>query len=283
VGVPRDLVDGLERAGRRSATHPWLRRLARAGFAARGLVYAIVGTLALLLALGEGGRTTDPRGAVATIARAPFGRALVISLAVALAGLALWMLFDALVDPERRRSGVGGALSRIGEAIAALGHGALALAALRMALGARSGPRGEQIAESWTARALALPAGRWLVLAAAGVVIVVGVRQAWIGAGRRFFEQLDVSGMSARRRRWASAVGVAGHSAQGVLFVLVGVFFAQAALRYDPAEVVAFDGALAAVARQPWGAALLGAVAIGVLAHAAYSLVEAAHRRLAFG
>jgi hypothetical protein len=284
VSVPRDVLDGIERAGDRSVRHPWLQRLARAGFAARALVYAIVGTLALLLALGEGGRTTDPRGAIATIARAPFGKALVIALAVALAGLALWMLVEALVDPERRgRSGIMGALSRFGEAIAAVGHGALALAALRMAMGARSGPRGEQVAESWTARALELPAGRWLVLLAAGVVVVVGVRQAWIGLGRRFFERLDLPAMSARRRRWASAAGAAGHCAQGVLFALVGVFFAQAAIRYDPAEVVAFDGALATVARQPWGAALLGALAVGVLARAAYSLVEAAHRKLGFG
>lgn len=278
--MPRDVLDGIERAGDRSAGHPWLRTLARAGFAARGVVYAIVGTLALRLALGEGGRATDARGAVAALARAPFGQALVIALSVALAGLALWMLIDAAVDPERRRrSGFVAVASRVGKAIAALGHGALALAALRLALGARAGPRAERVAESWTARALELPAGRWLVLVAASVVLIVGARQCWIGVGRRFMERLEVGRMSARRRRWASRLGAAGHCAQGLLFLLVGSFFAQAALRHDPAEVIGFDGALATVARQPWGMALLAVVALGVLAHAGFSVVEAAHRR----
>ncbi len=281
MGVPGEAVREVERAGARQAERPWVKAIGRTGYVAKACVYAVIGGLALRLALGGGGRATDSRGAVATIARAPLGKALVLVLAVGLAGMALWMVVDAIGDPGRtRRSGLLGAASRAGEAIAGLGYVALAVVAVRLSQGGSAGPRGEAAAESWTARALELPGGRWLVLAGAAVVVGVGVRQIVSGARRSFLRQLDLSSASARVRRWTVRLGVAGLCAQGAVFALVGLFFAAAAVRDDPGEASGFDGALAAIARQPHGAALLGAVAVGLLAFAAFSAVEGRHRRL---
>jgi hypothetical protein len=281
MSVPGDAMREVERAGARQAERPWVKTLARAGYLAKACVYAVIGGLALRLALGDGGRTTDSRGAIATLARAPLGKALVLLLAAGLAGMALWMIVEAIGDPERtRRSGFLAAASRVGEAIAGLGYVALAFVAVRLSQGGSAGPRGEAAAESWTARVLQLPAGRWLVLAGAAIVVVVGVRQVWSGVRRKFLEKLDLAAMSARLRRWTDRLGVAGLSAQGAVFVLVGLFFAAAALHGDPSEASGFDGALAAISRQPSGMALLGAVAVGLLAFAAFSAIEGRHRRL---
>jgi hypothetical protein len=276
-----EAVREVERAGARQAEQPWVKTLGRAGYIAKATVYALIGGLALRLALGGAGRTTDSRGAVATLARAPFGKALVLLLAVGLTGMALWMIVEAIGDPERRRrSGFLAAASRVGEAVAGLGYVALAVAAVRLSAGGAPGPSGDASAESWTARALQLPAGRWLVLGGAAIVLVVGLRQIRIGVTRRFLEKLDLSGAGARLRRWAAPLGVAGLAAQGAVFTLVGGFFASAAIRHDPDEAKGFDGALAAIARQPSGMALLGAVALGLLAYAAFSAIEGRHRRL---
>jgi hypothetical protein len=276
--------EAVERAGRRTARHPALLAAARAGYAARGVLYAVVGLLALALAAGAGGRATDSRGALATVAAAPAGRALVALLAVGLAALGAWLVIDAVADTDgRHRRGWKGAAVRVGRAISGLVHGSLALAAVRLALARSPGPGGDEVARSWTARALELPAGRVLVFAGGAIAIALGARRIWSGLRRSFLRDLDLSRAGSAIRTWASRAGMAGVTTQGAVFALVGVFFAQAAFERDPAEAAGFDGALGAIARQPYGVALLAAVAVGLVAYAAYSFIEGAHRKLGGG
>ena len=56
--------------------------------------------------------------------------------------------------------------------------------------------------------------------------------------------------MGRPRERWAVASGVVGHIARGVVFAMVGVFLAKAAIEYDPSEAVGIDGALAQAGRR---------------------------------
>ncbi len=271
----------IERAGRRTARTPALNVVARVGYAAKGVVYAVMGVLALALAGGAGGRTTDSKGAVATVASAPAGRVLVALLAAGLAALALWLVVDAVADTGgKRRSGAWAVASRIGQALSGLAYGSLAYAAVRLALLRSAGRGGDEAARSWTASALALPAGRLLVVAAAALALVIGGRQIHNAIKRRFMNELDLAGASAPLRAWAPRAGTFGFLTQGVMFGLVGVFFAQAAMERDPGEATGFDGALQAIARQPLGMALLAVTALGLLAYAAYAFIEGAHRRL---
>jgi hypothetical protein len=271
----------VEQAGDRSARRPWVRTLARAGYVAKSAVYAVIGVLALRLAIGAGGRTTDSTGAIATIAQAPLGVALVAALAVGLFGMALWFEVQAVADPDgERRRGAWAILSRLGQGIAGLGYASLALAAVRLASGGGARPGGDATARTWTARALELPAGRALVFAGGAVVIFVGARQIWSGVGRRFLKHVELARAGPLLRRWAVRLGVVGFTVQGTVFLLVGLFFAQAAFERDPREATGLDGALETLARQPFGAAFLGAAALGLLAYAAFALVEGRYRRI---
>jgi hypothetical protein len=276
-----DVAAQVERAGLQSVAHPAVKALARAGYVAKAAVYAVIGGLALQLAIGGGGRTTDSRGAIATIAQGPVGRVLVAALAIGLVGRALWFLLEALADPSgRHRSGAKAIAARLGKVVVALGSASLALAAVRLAFGGAPGRGGDAAAVSWTGRALELPAGRFLVAALGIVIVVVGARQAWRGIGRKFLRDLELGGMGARTRTWAPRLGVAGFATQGAVFVLVGLFLAQAALTQDPREATGLDGALETLARQPFGVFLLAAAALGFLAYAAFALVEGRHRKL---
>src|SRR6266576_3308284 len=80
---------------------------ARSGFVARGLIYGIIGILAVKLALGAGGKTTNQQGALKTIAQQPFGKVLLILVAIGLAGYACWRILRALLGhgPEASDSG----------------------------------------------------------------------------------------------------------------------------------------------------------------------------------
>ena len=65
-----------------------------------------------------------------------------------------------------------------------------------------------------------------------------------------------------------------------VVFGLVGLFLIKAAIDYQPRKAVSLDGALAKLAHQPYGYALLGVVAAGLIAFALYSFADVRYRKI---
>ena len=97
----------------RATGEPWLIALGRAGYAAKGGIYVLIGALAVQVALGHGGATTDQQGALAHIAQAPFGRFLLITLAVGLVGYSLWRFLQAAFDTEHKGGSAKGIVARL--------------------------------------------------------------------------------------------------------------------------------------------------------------------------
>jgi hypothetical protein len=81
-------------------------------------------------------------------------------------------------------------------------------------------------------------------------------------------------------RKWYKLLAICGHVARAVVFALVGVFAIEAAVDFNPSKAVGLDGALAKLAHQSYGSALLGIVAAGLVAFALYSLADARYRRI---
>jgi hypothetical protein len=81
----------------------WVERLARLGYTAKGIVYAIIGVLAVKAALGTGGKTTDQKGALGEIATQPFGKFLLVLMALGLIGYVIWRFVEAVQDPRTQR------------------------------------------------------------------------------------------------------------------------------------------------------------------------------------
>jgi Domain of Unknown Function (DUF1206) len=258
----------------RSSSFEWL---ARAGFVARGVIYGIIGILAIKLAVGAGGRTTNQQGALKTIAHQPFGKVLLILVAIGLAGYAIWRLVRALLGhgPEDSDSGF--------ERVAAFGSGivyaGLCAIAVEILLGSGSSG-GSGNAHKSTAGVFGWPGGTWLVGIAGAVLIGIGLYQGYRGLSKDFLEDSKTEQMSARVRNWIEWVGTFGHLARMVVFGLVGVFLIKAAIDFNPNKAVGLDGALAKLAHHSYGPFLLGVVAAGLIAFALYSLSDARYRRI---
>jgi hypothetical protein len=252
----------------RGATHNvWVARAARLGYAVRGLLYFLVGALAVMVAAGAGGEVTSTRGAISAIGTFPFGRALLVVIAVGLAGYSLWGFVRAILDPLQRGDDLGGLAKRAGYLVSGLAYGALVLPTVRLAAGAAqsAGSSGGAGNAPLAGRLLALPAGPWL-LGAAGVLWIAGAGigqrvQACRASFRRDFESWE---MSAEQLRWATIAGRAGYAARGVVFSILGYFLVLAAVHADASAAKGLDGALQALAAQPQGTALLGLVAAGL-------------------
>ena len=271
----------VERRARETTEHygsSWVEWLARFGYATKGAVYAIVGGLALAVAIGAGGRTTDPHGALETIGAQSFGVLLLILVTVGLVGYALWRLFQAVADPDKEGRDVKGLAKRVGHGVAALIYLGLAFSAGQLAVAAGGGGGSPQ---DWTAWLLSQPFGQVLVVGVGVAVVLYGVFQLYQAYKAQFREYLKLNEMSAREETWITRGGRLGYAARGVVFGILGVFLMQAALRSDPSQATGLGGALQELLQQPFGPWILGTVAFGLVAYGLFMISLARYRRIA--
>ncbi|HVR96479.1 MAG TPA: DUF1206 domain-containing protein [Thermoanaerobaculia bacterium] len=275
----------LEQAGRqagqmaRSAVQsPWVEWLARFGYAARGVVYAFVGYLALQAAFGSGGRTTGAQGAIQEMARQ--SQVLLGFVAFGLFGYALWRFVQAVLDPENKGDDPKGLVQRGSMLASGIVYGSLAIAAVKMISG--SGAAGGDGTQGATASVLDKPFGAVLVGIAGLAVIVGGLFQIKSGWTKKFRDKLKLQEMSPGEQTSMTHAGQFGLISRGVVFLLTGFFLIQAALQSDPSEARGLGGALQTLASQPYGPWLLAVAALGLIAFGVYSVLVARYRRIVF-
>lgn len=256
---------------------PWIERLARVGFAAKALLYGIVGVLAFRAAFSIGGQTIGSRGALASLVRQPYGTLVLVVIAVGLFGYAAWRITEALVDPERRGTSFKGLAVRLGYAGRGVIHAALGVQAVRLALGTGAGSGGDGT-EQWTARALEAPLGKWLVMAAGLSVIGYGLYQLYRAWVAKLSKQLDLSRLSSEAGSWLIKVSRFGIGARGVVFGVIGAYLVRAGAAHNANKAADTGEALSAIGQQPLGNWLLAIVAIGLIAYGAYDVVQARYR-----
>ncbi|MEV6008077.1 DUF1206 domain-containing protein [Streptomyces sp. NPDC051976] len=252
---------------------------ARAGFVARGVIYVLVGVLAVRLAFTHGSRqTADRGGAIAEIAHHPFGSVLLWLLGVALAGMALWRLSEAAFG----QAGPDGA--KAGKRAAAAGrcvfYGFVSYSVLAYAIGEKGsgGGSSDKTSRDVTAKALAWPGGQWIVGAAGVAVVCCGL---WIAARacmRKFHKHLRMGEMSRRQRRAVDFVGVFGGASRGIVFATAGGFAVAAAKRHTPGRATGMDTTLRSFAGTPAGPWLLVLIALGLVAFGVFSWASARWR-----
>ncbi len=286
---PVDLATtDIERHARRASERavregsPWIEALGRFGHAAIGLVYATIGVLAAQAALGRGGGTTDSQGALAWLVQRPHGHALLVALAVGLAGYAAWRVVEAILDTESKGSDPKGIVARVVYAGIGATYAVLALSALRLGLQWADGDAGggDASARDWTAWLLSQPFGQVLVVAAGLVVTGVALFQFYVAYTEKFCKPLRMGEMSHSQQRLVRLTGRVGYGARGVAFAIIGMLLVMAGLHARPAEARGLGGALDTLAEQPFGPWLLGAVAVGLVAYGAFMLVQAHYRRI---
>lgn len=273
-----DVQTSAKRAVRGAA--PWIRRLARMGFAAKGLVYLIIGALALQAALGRGGQTTDSEGALRAILRQPYGWMLLAAVAIGLAGYSIWRFVQAGVDPEGVGGRAKGIATRVGYAISGAIHAGLALEAARMAFGFGTGGGGNSGPQDWTALVLAQPMGRWVVAAVGVGIAAFGLAELVRAYRTDLPKRLDLSRLGHAARVWVVRFGRMGMAARGIVFGVIGGFLVRAALTYDSSQARGLGGALDSLHAQTYGRWLLGLVAVGLIAYGLFEWVQARYRRI---
>jgi hypothetical protein len=248
---------------RRAANSPIMAWLARAGLAARGVMYILIGIIAVEIATGGTKQKADNSGAIRLVASTPFGKILLWLVAIGFAGLTLWRLSEALfgaTGPDGHKASQR--LASLGRAIL---YGVITYGILKYALGVGAPSSTDKTSQDLTAKALHYPGGQ---------VLAYRAYQA------SFLKHLRMTGASPRTRKVVTRLGQIGGVARGAVFCTVGIFLVVAAIEDQPDKAKGIDSALRALARTPLGPWLLVVIAIGLVIFGAYSLCEARWREV---
>ncbi|MEO8393045.1 MAG: DUF1206 domain-containing protein [Chloroflexota bacterium] len=262
---------------REAATSPLMEILMRLGYVVRGLVYGMIGVLAVQVAMNRGGSLTDTQGAIVALGQTPVGVALLYAILVGLIGYGLWGLIRAIFDPLHKGTDAKGIAERIGFAVSGISYGLLAVATYGLITGAADAAHnGAQTAQTQQTTASIL-SNSWgpIAVGAVGVIVIgIGLLQVVQGLGSGFQRQFDPYALSGEQQKWIERIGRFGTAARGVVFAMIGLFLVLAAYQHDASQAQGIDGVLAALLQQPYGPWLLGIVALGLLAFGIYSAIS---------
>ncbi|MGW4229998.1 DUF1206 domain-containing protein [Streptomyces sp. NPDC004980] len=275
------LSTGGRGAARRAANSTAVAAGARAGFVARGVIYLLVGVLALRIAFSDsGGQQADRGGAIAEIAGQPFGGVLLWALGVALAGMALWRLSEAFfgqAGPDGDKPG-----KRAMAAGRFLFYGFVSYSVLSYAAGDQGSGSGssDRQTDDVTAKALQWTGGQWIVGIAGAAVVGAGLWIAFRAVTRTYHKHLKMSEMTQRVRRAVDFTGVFGGGVRGIVFATAGGFAVAAAVRHEPGRAKGMDDTLRSFTDTPAGPWLLVLVALGLAAFGVFSWANARWRKV---
>lgn len=267
-------ADQAAQAARQASNSRAADAAARAGFVAKGLVYALIGVLGIQVAFGDNART-DQKGALHAVAQQPGGELVLWLMAIGFAGYALWRFSEAIwgrreeTDPKKRT------VKRIGSAANGLVYLLFGILAVKVATG--SSTSGQQ---SMTAKVLNGPGGQTIVVVAGLVIIAIAIGLTWRGLSTDFEKHLNSAQMSRRTYQVVRRLGQVGYVCRGIVFALVGVFVIKAAMDHQPGKAQGFNVAMKSLLDAPGGPALLTAAGLGLICFGVYCLAEARYRQL---
>jgi hypothetical protein len=256
-----------------------LVRFTRIGFACKGVVYLLIGILALKAAFGRGGETTGKEGAIQQIAAQPFGEFALAVIGIGLLAYAAWRILCGVMDLEHEGDRPTGMAKRIGYFLSGAVYASAGIYALKLLTGNGSGSGGDGTA-SMTARLMDAPAGTLLVALAGAILIGVGIMQIRNGWTEKFRKHLRMGSMHGEQKQLALRAGKWGYIARGVVFCTMGLLVISAAVRHDPSRARGLEGSLDTLAQQPFGQWLLAFVAAGLICYGAYCFIEARYRQI---
>ncbi len=250
--------------------------LARAGLAARGVIYVLIGWVAILVALGQSSRQADQQGALQLLAGKPYGAVSLWLLGIGFAGYSLWRLSEAAFGVAGEGNGAGPRLKSLARSLVYAGFAYLTFQVI-------SGSQASQTRQQQDLSARVMhdgAGGRWLVGIAGLIIVIVGAALVIEGLRRKFLKNLNTAQMRPRTRRVVERLGVIGTVARGVVFALAGVLVIDAAVTFKPANAGGIDKALQTLRDQPFGEFLLLLAALGLVIFGVYGLCEARWRKV---
>ena len=278
-GTMQNVKTEGKKVAKDAAYSPLMDHLTRLGYGIKGVIYILIGVIALQSAFGKSRTPADQIGAIVAISKLPYGHIVLWIVIIGLVSYSVWGLIRAFLDPFHKGTDLDGLLARGGFLVSAATYAFLVVPTYDLIHGASKGTQTGNT-QKMVATLVSMPWGSLLVgiLGVAG--IAAGIYQIYIGINSKFEKRFKPYALTPEQLKIAKQIGRFGTIARGIVFALVGFFFCLAAIYANPRQAKTFDGALDFLAKQPYGLWVLGIIAFGLIAFGIYSLISAAWFRL---
>jgi uncharacterized membrane protein YidH (DUF202 family) len=273
MSVTRDAQNTAARA----ANSKPLEILTRAGFIGYGIVHILFAWIILQVAFGGSSADGDQSGALRTLAQQPFGKVVIVLVAIGLLAMAVWQALEAAFG-HRLDQGRTRVLERVASAFRSVVYFYFAFTAWRVFQDAPSSTADSQ--QKTSEGLMGSTGGRFLLVLAGLALAALGVGLVWYGVKERFEKNLNTGQMAPSTHRLVQRLGVAGYAAKGVAYGIAGLLFVVAAVTYDPEKARGLDATIKTVSEQAYGSILLTLIALGVLAFGIFCFFQSKYRKV---
>lgn len=255
-----------------------IKKTARTGFVAKGVVYGITGVLTFMAAFNMGGQKTGRLQVLEFLDKQTFGNVLLILMGIGLVAYAIWRFVQSIKDPENIGTDTKGKAKRVAFFISGIIYLGLAvLAILRVVKSGGSGSSGSQAQNS---SFLASETGLILIGIAGAGIVIAGIFQFIKAYKNDYTKKFDLTSLSEEKKRKSiKNTAKFGLSARGVIFLIIGYFALKASFSSDPSKIKTTTDAFSFIQDSSYGAWLMGLVAAGLVAYAIYMFLMAKYRR----
>jgi len=255
--------------------HPALEWLAKVGTAIYGVMYVVVGWLALQIAFGEPAGEASGSGALRQIAQQPYGEVVLWVATAGFVALAIWKTFEAVLG-HKEEDGGKLVFARASSAAKAIVFVVLAVLAFQTVTGSSGGGSS---GDGDTATIMKLPFGPVLVVILGVAIIAYGVYSMYKGLSDKWRKSLEVGGSTGDIGKAITILARTGYASRGFAFGVIGGLFVWAGFTHDADKSGGLDQALLKLRDAPFGQVLLVAVALGLACFGVFNIAKAWYLR----
>ena len=255
-------------------TNRQITPFAKAGLAAKGTVYCLLGILTFMAAFHIGGESTSSAtksGVFDFVYQQTGGQIMLAIIAAGLFCYTIWRGMQALGDTEHKGSEPKGLAVRARYLFSGLLYATVAVSAVRILL-AQGGDSGDG-QQGFAQELLSKPAGQWLAGLAAAVLLGNGIYQIYYGLSEKYHKHVDTLG--GQNAKTLLMAGKIGYVARGVVWLLLAWLFGKAALHRNASEAGDTSKAFSFLEQGEYGSILLGAMALGLICYGVFNFVRA--------
>jgi hypothetical protein len=257
----------------------WVENFARFGLTAKGVVYSFVGIFAFMAAFELGNNSTQDagkQGVFQFLLEQPYGKWLLAIVALGLASYSIWRFIQAVKDTEDKGNDAKGISVRLRYIFSGLVYGGLAYLAAKMVFGQNSNNGDSR--ETMASELLQQPFGQWMVGIVALITMGTGVYQIYYGLSDKYKKHVRQAGMKHEIESKMVRMGKIGYVARGVVWLVIGYMFLQAAMQSNPQEAGGSSQAFHFLESSSYGSYILGAVAIGLVFYGVFMFMRAKYQ-----
>ncbi|MGZ5242643.1 MAG: DUF1206 domain-containing protein [Bacteroidia bacterium] len=256
----------------------WVSRFAKTGLIAKGIVYCILGFLSFMAAFGLGGKKADKQNTVGFLYEQPFGKVILVLLAIGLLCYTAWRFIQAIKNTEHKDKDAKGAFVRVRYAFSGLAYLALAVYALKIVLNGNNGGNGNS-RQIIVSKLLEQPFGQILVGLVAVGFFAAGIYQVYKAYSGNYRKNIYYEGLDQAKKNAFDRAGKSGYTARGIVWGILGYFLLRAAM-HDNASEAQGTKEVFNFLQNSGGAFLMGVVALGLMAYGIFMFVRARYEHV---